>query len=85
MDVGSWTSYGETLTSDELGNRSNARAVQLDSRNVLAVADDPNHTIATIGCENLIIVRTKDATLVCHADQAQRVKDIAGIVDKGLQ
>jgi hypothetical protein len=36
--------------------------------------------IATIGCEGLVIVRTRDATLVCPAALAERVKEIAGLV-----
>src|SRR5262249_47765856 len=43
MDVGSWISYGETLKADSAGNRGNTKSVPLDSRNVLAVSDDPNH------------------------------------------
>ena len=35
---------------------------------------------ATIGCEGLVIVRTRDATLVCPAALAERVKEIAGLV-----
>jgi mannose-1-phosphate guanylyltransferase len=85
MDVGSWPSYGETLAPDMAGNRTNARTMHLDSRNVLAVSDDPAHTIATIGCDHLIIVRTRDVTLVCPASEAQRVKDIAGMVDESLR
>jgi len=84
-DVGSWPSYGETLLPDEYGNRSNANAVHLGSRNVLAVSDDPQHTITTIGCENLIIIRTADATLICPADQAERVKEMAGLVPPTLR
>ncbi|MCA9296071.1 MAG: mannose-1-phosphate guanylyltransferase, partial [Phycisphaerales bacterium] len=80
-DIGSWPSFGETLDADAHGNRTTARAVHLDSHNVLAVSDDPSHTIATIGCDDLIIVRTKDATLVCRADRAQDVKAIADLVD----
>lgn len=84
-DVGSWPSYGETLPPDAHGNRSNTTAVHLDSRNVLAVSDDPTHTITTIGCENLIIIRTADATLICPADQAERVKEMAGLVPPPLR
>jgi mannose-1-phosphate guanylyltransferase len=80
-DIGSWPSFGETLDADAHGNRATGRAVHLDSRNVLAVSDDPSHTIATIGCEDLIIVRTKDATLVCRADRAQDVKALADLAD----
>jgi len=79
LDIGSWPSFGSTLQADAEGNRTNTRTLHLQSRNVLTVADDPQHTIATIGCEDLIIVRTEDATLVCRADLAQDVKTIAAL------
>jgi mannose-1-phosphate guanylyltransferase len=79
-DVGSWTSLGETLAADARGNRTNARAVHLESERVTAVSDDPAHVIATIGLKDVVIVRTRDATLVVRADLAERVKDIAGAV-----
>jgi mannose-1-phosphate guanylyltransferase len=85
MDVGNWPSYGETLAEDEHGNRSNARTSHLDSRAVVAISDDPTHTIATINCENLIIVTTKDATLVCPIAEAERVKTLAEMVDEALR
>ena len=85
MDVGSWPSFGETLTEDPHGNRTNAHTTHLDSRHVLAVSDDPNHTIATVGCTDLVIVHTKDATLVCPHSQAQRIKELAQEVDESLQ
>ena len=85
MDVGSWPSFGETLTEDQHGNRTNARTTHLDSRRVLAVSDDPNHTITTVGCTDLVIVHTKDTTLVCPLSQTQRVKELAQEVDESLQ
>jgi mannose-1-phosphate guanylyltransferase len=54
--------------------------VHIGSRDVTCVSDDPSHVIATIGCEGLVIVRTRDATLVCPAGLAERVKEIAGLV-----
>lgn len=80
-DIGSWPTYGETLMPDASGNRTNAAAQHIDSRNIVALSDDPKHLIATIGCEDLIIVHTNDVTLVCKASEAQRVKDMAGLVD----
>jgi mannose-1-phosphate guanylyltransferase len=55
------------------------------SRGVLALSDDPSHVIATIGLENVIVVRTKDATLVVRADLAEQVKDVAGVVPEALR
>lgn len=85
MDVGSWPSYGETLPADAAGNRTNARAVHLNAANVLAICDDPQHTIATVDCRDLIIVRTRDATLVCPRASAEKIKDLAQRVDQSLQ
>jgi len=85
LDVGSWPSYGETLNEDEHGNKSDGNAVHLDSTNVLSVSSDSSHTIATIGCQDLVIVHTDDVTLVCPASEAQRVKELHGEVDQTLK
>ena len=84
-DVGSWPSYGETLPADADGNRTNAVAMHSGSRGVLALSDDPSHVIATVGLQDVIVVRTKDATLVVRADLAEKVKDIAGLVPEALR
>jgi mannose-1-phosphate guanylyltransferase len=41
------------------------------------ISDDPAHLIATVGCSELVIVHTKDATLVCPRGEAERVKALA--------
>ena len=87
IDVGSWPSLGDTIEPDERGIRraEGIGHTALDSRNLVVFGDDPNHHICTIGCEDLVIVHTKDATLICRADQAQRVKDMAGEVPEDLR
>ena len=77
LDVGNWTSYAETVAADDdTGNRSNAHWCDVNSRNIAVISDDPSHLIATIGCENLVIVHTKDATLVCPRSEVERVKEL---------
>ena len=85
LDVGSWPSYGDTLDADEQGNRSDTKTTHLDSNNVLCVSDDATHTIATIGCEDLVIVHTSDATLVFPVSEAERVKELYDKVDPSLK
>jgi len=82
LDVGSWTAAGETVDPDSDGNRSFGAATHLGSSNVISISEDPDHLIATIGCEDLVIVHTPRATLVCPKDQVQRVKDLHGIIDE---
>lgn len=84
-DIGSWNAFAGTLPPDAAGNRTNARAVQLDCARVVAVSDDPAHVIATVGLQDVVIVRTKDATLVVRADLAERVKEIAATVPEDVR
>jgi mannose-1-phosphate guanylyltransferase len=84
MDVGSWPSYGETLAEDGAGNRTGGGAVaqHIDSKNVLAVSEETGHLIATINCQDLIVVHTPKATLVCPAKDAERIKAMVAEVEK---
>ena len=70
----------ETVAADEAGNRSNAHWCDLGSRGMTVVSDDPAHLVATVGCEDLVIVHTTDATLVCPRSEAERVKDLVARV-----
>ena len=84
LDVGSWPSYAETLTADAQGNRSGAAALtsHLDSHHILAVSETPGHLIATINCQDLIIIHTPRATLVCPAKDAEKIKQLVAQVEK---
>lgn len=84
LDVGSWPAFGETLAADAAGNRTNARAVHIDSANILSVTEIPDHLIATINCRDLIIIHTPKATLVCPAKDAERIKQMVGEVEKQI-
>jgi mannose-1-phosphate guanylyltransferase len=82
LDVGSWPSFGETLTPDAAGNRSSgSAAVFMDSSNTLVVSET-DHVIATIGTQDLIIIHTPVATLVCPAKEAERIKAMVAEVEK---
>jgi mannose-1-phosphate guanylyltransferase len=77
LDVGSWPSFGETCPHDEHGNAiGGGRVLALDTGGTLIASSDPRHLIATIGCKDLIVIHTPDATLVCHKDQAETIKDL---------
>ena len=75
LDIGSWPSFGRTLDRDAAGNAAAApRCVLQDCSRTMAVSDDPTHLLAILGCEDLIVVHTRDVTLVCRADHAEAVK-----------
>lgn len=79
LDVGSWTSYGETLTPDAQDNRVGGTiaaedALVVEGRNNLVVSNVPGHTLALLGCEGLIVVHTPEATLVMPRQRAEDLK-----------
>ena len=77
LDVGSWPAYADTCPADEAGNRtSGGEAHFLEGVGTIAVSSDPEHLIATIGCKDLIIVHTPEATLVCPRSEAEKIKEL---------
>lgn len=77
VDVGSWNALAETCPHDEHGNALGAaRHLLQHTKRTLVASSDPQHLIATLGCEDLIIVHTPEATLVCRADQAENIKEV---------
>lgn len=73
-DLGSWSSLGEFLHQDENCIVSRGQVISLDSRNCLVF--NPGQLTALIGLEDLIIVNSKDALLVCRREADQRVKEL---------
>lgn len=77
-DVGSWSSYAATRQRDAEDNAVvGPNVTLLDGERNLIVNHTPDHVIAAVGVEDLIIVHTADATLICPRDQAQRVRELA--------
>lgn len=74
-DIGSWTSFGSYLKKDENGNGVKGLYVAEDTNNCLIVSDSEKLT-ALSGVHNLIIVNTKDVTLVCDRNDDQGVKKL---------
>jgi mannose-1-phosphate guanylyltransferase len=81
LDVGSWPQYGEALGRTAEGNAVGAAAsVLLDSHDCVVASSDPDHLVALVGCEGLVVVHTPTATLVVPSEQAQRVKELQQLV-----
>jgi mannose-1-phosphate guanylyltransferase len=78
LDIGSWLSYLQVSPRDPQGNAIEAGRCLLEAcRGSLVVCEDPRHLVALVGCEDLIVVHTPLATLVCRKDQAEQVKQLA--------
>ncbi len=75
-DVGSWAAIHEINVKDENGNISlGAEHLAFDTRGTL-VQGGNGRLIATIGLEDMVIVDTDDALLVCARDKVQDIKKV---------
>lgn len=76
MDLGSWTAIAQTRAEDPAGNVAVApRSMPVDSQNNVIVSED-DHLIVTFGISDAIVVHSGDATLICHRDHVERVKEL---------
>ncbi|HEU5408483.1 MAG TPA: mannose-1-phosphate guanylyltransferase/mannose-6-phosphate isomerase, partial [Nitrospira sp.] len=79
-DVGSWGSLDEVAEKDKAGNVVTGRVIDLESKHSIVYAD--RRVVATIGLQNMVVVDTPDATLVCPKSRAQDVKKIVDILKR---
>jgi mannose-1-phosphate guanylyltransferase len=71
----------ETLATDDHDNAVACETCAfLDSDGNIVISDEPAHLVSLIGVSDMIIVHTKDATMVCPKRDAQRVKELVGKV-----
>jgi mannose-1-phosphate guanylyltransferase len=74
-DVGSWPAVARHHSKDASGNVVRGRAIVEQGCNNIVVGED-GHLLAVIGADDLIVVHTADATLVCPRNRAQDIKQL---------
>lgn len=75
-DVGSWKAVYELKPKDEQGNVQLSNTVALADASNNLIQSDSNKIIALVGVENLAVVETDNAILVCDLDNSQGVKKV---------
>ena len=73
-DVGSWLAVGRIKRSNELGNVVNGNVVTVDTRNTTIQGSEK--LIAAVGLEDMIVVDSEDALLICEKDHAGDIKKV---------
>ena len=82
LDMGSFNALAEIITSDEHDNVVTAELYELiDCKNTIVVTEEHNHLIAAIGIKDMVVAHSRDATLICPADQTHRLKELLGNIE----
>ncbi len=74
-DVGAWDALRRTRQQDSYGNISEGTNSLIDTRNSIIINESKGKAIASvIGMENVAVIVTEDAVMVCPIDKVQDVK-----------
>ena len=74
-DIGSWSALLEALSSQS-GNSLVASGEHLDRDSKRVLVHGGDRLVVTVGLEDVIIVDTPDALLVCARDRAEEIKPV---------
>ena len=74
VDIGNWAELGDRVHADDRGNSVEGESVLIDTKGSLILGD--RRLIAAIGLEDMIIIDSEDALLVCPRSRAQDVRKV---------
>jgi mannose-1-phosphate guanylyltransferase len=77
-DVGSWDEVVRLTVKAADGNSLKGRAFVFDSKN--NYIDAGNKVVAALGIEDLIVISTDDALLICKKGKSQDVKEVVDYI-----
>jgi len=73
-DIGNWSELGDRVEADAHGNSVEGESILVDTSGSLILGT--RRLIAAIGLDDMIIVDTEDALLVCPRSRAQDVRKV---------
>ena len=71
-DIGSWADLHDILEQDQAGNFVEGESILIDSRNCMI--HSPKKLVAAVGLEDMVVIETDDAILICPKARSQDVK-----------
>lgn len=76
LDLGSWISIAQTREPDSQDNVALAsKALVVDGQQNIVVTES-DHLVTVLGLNDVVVVHSDDATLVCHRDSVERIKEL---------
>lgn len=73
-DVGSWLAVERVQKTNEFGNVINGNIITIDTHN--CIIQGCKKLIAMVGLEDLVVIDTEDATLICAKDSTNGIKKV---------
>jgi mannose-1-phosphate guanylyltransferase len=74
-DIGSWDVFKKYIPADKNQNAIDSEYIGIDTKNSVIIGGK-GHLIATAGISDLVVVHTKDVTLICSKKNCEDVKKL---------
>lgn len=74
-DMGSFDAFYDIFSKDADGNIATEETIAINATDNLIYAE-PGKLVAAIGVDDLIVIDSRDALLICKKDQSQKVKEV---------
>lgn len=75
-DIGNWTSLRNHFPADKDGNVLSPSSFLLDCKNSIVFSEDQSSVIAGIDLEDIVLIKTADAVLVCPVKSVAKIKSL---------
>jgi len=80
-DVGTWQAAARLSGADAEGNTISGRHLDIGTRgSIIRTSED--HLVATVGVNDLIVVHTRDATLVANRNDEESIRKIVKMLEE---
>ena len=82
-DIGNWVALKHHFPADERGNVRSANSLLLDSSECIVFSDDPSVMIAGIDLDDMAVIKSGDAFLVCPVKSTGKIKKLLAALAAG--
>jgi len=79
--VSTWQDLKMALQNESGANVTDGHVKLKETANSIVYNYDDRKVVTVVGLENIIVVQTKDALLICNGDSAAKVKDLVADMD----
>ncbi len=81
-DIGSWQAMYELGHKNAEGNILKGEVIVIDCKNTHVINDNPRELISLVGCKNLTVVKSGNATIIFPRKDSQKVKEVVAWLKK---
>lgn len=81
-DIGTWESLHEELANDSQDNLTQGEILTLDTTGSVLYNTEPKKLVTVAGLDNIVVINTPDALLICNKTKSQEVRKVTETLRK---